>query len=979
MKTLLLLWLVISTTAFANLLPPEKSEAIVADELFSYQWSLFNQGQTYLKEKDDIHNIPLKGLSDKDIDWKSFKDKLGSKRPVVAVLDTGIDLDHPDIKDALWKNDKECGKDPKVDNDVNKFKGDCHGWNFTSDAESDEAKNPQDNDGHGSHVAGIIAAQINDYGIAGINPNIKIMPIKVMGTTNSDTAVPTSESFARGIQYAADNGADVINMSLGWPKSLETENLRRAVFAALRKGVIIVAAAGNNNSPEPLFPCAYEGVICVAASTLDGSFAGFSNYGGHVDVVAPGEGILSLHPTAFEPDFFAVNGFEVRSGTSQAAPVVSALIATLKAQNETISIQEIMARIYSLPALPDNRKYTLAGSVSWDVLGTEISTPVIRPVFKKQIAREPKQIIVAPGSSVGKFNFPLKNFGVDSGRVSLKLESLSPSITVGEEDSELESLKSGESKILSYDIRIQDMNLESFVKLKLTVQTEGETRSFTFELPIVRDSGASSESAKFTFKFTDKPLPLAAMRNGDVVTTLTTVETFTNSAAHEFFIRRIIRDGEKSSKLELTIFEKLGKEFVQKSPLIIENAIYLINFKRADLNFDGKEDYLVNTLIREGDKVRVLFSFFNKDLSALWKDFQHVKVDLSVIADNFLNLLKDQSPLPISLVAYNHPKLGKMMVPSFITRGQLPKWDQVLTSWDRQDFGRKVRFYFLEPEKETFRIRALTTKVWEERLKTELKAKWMDTVEVEDILPRSADDVKTGVVRVLTSIGFGTSRSLYVFAMNPMKNDHGAKIPQLVLQTEGINPLLKVSPDGLQNNGDVYFNIYDRERAKIITTKEKAQDAELIYRHPSETDLIIGQIASFENGSKRTTIIQTREELIGVTTMGSPQQRIGRRPKLRYSFLSQRLLTELYYPVIYKRDGVQSAALYVDATSMTGNRINVIEEQNGNLVSSIRNSILVPTNCKALNPMYSMSAGAHELTLLCLEETGPEIRTSPFN
>lgn len=977
MKTLIILSLLVSANAFANLLPAERSEAVVSDELFPYQWSLLNQGQTYLKEKDDIHNIPLKGLSGKDIDWKSFKDKLGNKRPVVAVLDTGVDLDHPDIKDALWTNEGECGKDPKVDNDGNDLKGDCQGWNFTSAIDSDEAKIPNDSDGHGSHVAGIIAAQVNDYGIAGINPNIRIMPVKVMGNTNSE--IPSSEAFARGIKYAADKGADVINMSLGWPKSLETESLRQAVFSALKKGVIIVAAAGNNNSPEPLFPCAYEGVICVAASTLDGSFAGFSNYGGHVDIVAPGEGILSLHPTLYEPDFFSVNGFEVRSGTSQAAPVISALIATLKAQKSEISTQEIMARIYSVPALNDNRKYTLAGSVSWDALGKEVTTPVIRPVFKKQIARDPKQIVVAPGSSMGKFNFPLKNFGVDSGSVTLKLESLSPAITVANPETEFETIKSGETKILSYDIKVVDMNLESFVKLKLTVTDENESRSFVFELPVVRDIRAASESAKFSFKFADKPIPLAAVRNGDIVTTLTTVETFTNSPAHEFFVRRIIRDGDKSSKLELTIFEKLGKEFVQKAPLIIDDAVYLVNFKRGDLNFDGQEDYLVNTLMRDGDKVKVVFSFYKKDLSPLWDSFQHVKVDLSVIADNFLNLLKDQSPLPISLVTFQHPKLGKMMVPSFITRGQLPKADQVLTSWDRQDMGRKVRLYYLEPSNDTFRIRALTTKVWEEQLKTEIKAKWFDTVEIESLLPRSQDDVKNGEIRALVSVGLGTLRQLYIYSFNPAKNSHGPKIPQLVLQTEGMNTLLKATSEGLVNNGEVYFNIYDRERSKIITTKAKAQDTELIFRHPSETDLIIGQVAAFENGSKRTSVIQTREELISVTTNGNGPVKTGRRPKLRYSFLSQRLLTELYYPVIYKRGGSLAPALYVDATSMTGNRINLIEEQDGDLVSSIRNSILVPSNCKALNPVFSASSGTHELTFLCLEEAGPEVRTFPLN
>lgn len=975
MKTLLILSLFLSANSFANLLPAERSEAFVSDELFPYQWSLLNQGQTYLKEKDDIHNIPLKGLSGKDIDWKSFKDKLGNKRPVVAVLDTGVDLNHPDIKDALWTNDGECGKDPKVDNDGNKLKGDCQGWNFTADIESDAAKLPDDTDGHGSHVAGIIAAQVNDYGIAGINQNIRIMPVKVMGNTNSE--IPSSEAFARGIQYAADKGADVINMSLGWPKSLETENLRRAVFSALQKGVIIVAAAGNNNSAEPLFPCAYEGVICVAASTLDGSFAGFSNFGGHVDIVAPGEGILSLHPTTFDPDFFSVNGFEIRSGTSQAAPVVAALIATLKAQKNDISTQEIMARLYSAPALPDSRKYTLSGSVSWDALGKEVTAPVIRPIFKKQIAREPKQIIVAPGSTIGKFNFPLKNFGLASGKVTLKLESLSPAISVVNPDLELESLNSGESKILSYDIQIVDLNLESFAKLKLTVSNESETRSYNFELPVVRD--VRSVASKFSFKFVDKPIPLAALRNGDVVTTLTTVETFTNSPGHEFFVRRFIREGEKSSKLEITLFEKKGSEFVQKNPLVINDAVYLVNFKRGDLNFDGEEDYLINTIMRDGDKVKIVFSFYKKDLSPLWTSFQHVKVDLSVITDNFLNLLKDQSPLPISLVNYQHPKLGKMMVPAFITRGQLPKLDQVLTSWDTQDMRRKVRLYYLEPSNDSFRIRAMTTKVWEEALKTEIKAKWFETVELESLLPRSFDDAKRGEVRALVSVGIGTLRQLYIYSFQPTKNSRGVKIPQLVLQTEGMNSLLKASSEGLISNGEVYFNIYDRERSKLITTKDKVQDSELIFRHPSQTDLIIGQVASFENGTKRTSVIQTREELISVTTDGNSPMKIGRRPKLRYSFLSQKLLTELYYPVIYKRGGSQSPALYVDATSMTGNRINLIEEQNGELVSSIRNSILVPANCKALNPMFSVASGNHELTFLCLEESGPEVRMIPLN
>jgi subtilisin family serine protease len=197
--------------------------------------------------------------------------------------------------------------------------------------------------------------------MTGITPNALIMPVKVMRDSNSKSEVQSSDAFARGIVYAVDNGADVINMSLGWPRSLETKTLRDAVSYALNNGVPIVAAAGNNNSSEPLFPCAYDGVICVAASTIDGTFAGFSNFGGHVDTIAPGEGILGLNPILLEPDFFSVPGFEMRSGTSQAAPMVTALIAALKAKVPTITIDQLFGKLYQARKNGDTKKYILGG------------------------------------------------------------------------------------------------------------------------------------------------------------------------------------------------------------------------------------------------------------------------------------------------------------------------------------------------------------------------------------------------------------------------------------------------------------------------------------------------------------------------------------------------------------------------------------------------------------------------------------------
>ncbi|MBA2403714.1 MAG: hypothetical protein H0V66_03000 [Bdellovibrionales bacterium] len=139
-----------------------------------------------------------------------------------------------------------------------------------------------------------------------------------------------------------------------------------------------------------------------------------------------------------------------------------------------------------------------------------------------------------------------------------------------------------------------------------------------------------------------------------------------------------------------------------------------------------------------------------------------------------------------------------------------------------------------------------------------------------------------------------------------------------------------------------------------------------------------GHIVSFENGNEKFSVLQTRDELIGLSTINGKITKSS-RPKLRYSFLSDKVLSELYSPVIYKRNGVQAPALYVDSTAVTANRVYLFEEQNGKLVSSIKNSLIVPNAremaCKALNPSFSAASGSHEFVFMCLEEKEWVIRT----
>lgn len=962
MKTLLAFILLSTTAAFAQVIPVDKSEAIVTDELFSYQWGLTNQGQTLIREKDDIRNRPLLGVVGKDIGWRHLVGNFATRRPIVAVLDSGVDVNHPELQGNIWsKNNGKC-EAKNEDLDKNGLFGECQGWNFTEEINSDAARDVTDIDGHGTHIAGIIAALNNGTGMVGVTPNALIMPIKVMKDSNSRSDVQSSDAFALGIRYAVDNGADVINMSLGWPRSLETQALRDAVQHALRNGVPIIAAAGNNNSAEPLFPCAYDGVICVAASSADGNFAGFSNYGGHVDTVAPGESILGLNPILLEPEYFSVHGFELRSGTSQAAPLVSGLFAALKAFKPDTTIDDLFAKLYQAKESADKKKYVLGGEATWNAVSADISSPVVRPIFKRV-----RQITFRGESPEAKLTIPVRNFGLSSGEIKVSVESLSKGIEFNSEAQVISNLEQGEYKDLSFDVSIKDIYSESNVAIKVTVENNGDARSFINELPAVRNLTTEAKFKKSTFQFTDKPLPIGGIRNGELAPLISTVETYQNSPKHEFFMKRTLRD---DKKIELTLFTKKGDKYIQApSFIMIDDAVSLVNFIRVDLNFDGREDYIVHTLNEKDSKKYFSFAFYNEDLKPLWPTFQNAKLSL----DLFIESMNE-----IAFMKYEDAKLGKMMVPTFFTVGMLPKIDQVLTSWDRQDQTRKRRLYYLEPNAGEFRVRSLTTNVWEEAVKKELKTKWFENVNVEQVLPPSAADMKNGQLRALVSVGQGTKNQLFIHTFDTKVNTHGSKLPQLVLQSDAVDPLLKVTDKGLETNGEVFFNIYDRSRSKLVTTRGEAQVSEYIFRHESESDLIAGHIASFENGSERFSVYQTREELVSVTTGYSAEKRSSRK-KLRYSFFSQKLLSEMYFPVSYKRNGKLNPALYVDGTAVTGNRISLFEEQNGELVASIKNSVIVPPRCKALNPNFSQSSGVHEFVFLCQEENSFVIRTYEMN
>jgi len=265
-------------------------------------------------------------------------ESLSPLRPiVVAVSDTGVDTNHPDLINSLWINTTEANGLAGVDDDNNGFVDDINGYDFGDD---DNNPIPTVRDraldfDHGTHVAGLIAAQsMNAQGVSGVTLNTtKIMALKGFKSNENSTVA----DLLKTIYYAVDNGADIINASWGSEKQAEAAELE-AVNYATSRGVVIVAAAGNSRVPASWFtPAGIKNVITVGSLNSQDQMSTFSNYGEAIDFLAPGgdgsdrlnENMLS---TGISSEYVELKG------TSMSAPLVSGSIALLMAMNPTLSV-----------------------------------------------------------------------------------------------------------------------------------------------------------------------------------------------------------------------------------------------------------------------------------------------------------------------------------------------------------------------------------------------------------------------------------------------------------------------------------------------------------------------------------------------------------------------------------------------------------------------------------------------------------------
>lgn len=326
-----------ATDADANIFEAiEQLEALDEVEFAEPNYIMHALETDFSSEPDDPMYDVQYGLSAIKLDQLWKEPVLEKDGPVIAILDTGVDITHPDLAANIWTNPQEENGSEGYDDDKNGFKDDIHGWDFINNT-----GDIQDFNGHGTHCAGIAAAcGFNSQGIIGANPDAKIMPVAVLQSNGTgDTA-----TVIKGVDYASANGAKIISMSLG---SYASSTALEEALGRAYQNAVIVAAAGNDGyclnhkhpengqpAPMPMFPGAYTFVLGVQASGEGGGMAGFSNYDDNgatfseypesqlynYELKAPGVSIISTYPGG---------NYKKLNGTSMATPLVAGALSRL--------------------------------------------------------------------------------------------------------------------------------------------------------------------------------------------------------------------------------------------------------------------------------------------------------------------------------------------------------------------------------------------------------------------------------------------------------------------------------------------------------------------------------------------------------------------------------------------------------------------------------------------------------------------------
>lgn len=1009
------------------------ASSYAADPFSQFQWGLVNLGQPQTVDLDPVQTYKVPARANEDVRLPAPVKT--ANKVLVAVLDTGIQKNHPDLKTVIHRNESECKalekfkaclanqdrkvceqkwmdlNNPEVDQDKNGYPLDCQGWSLLGGVNAAGIMGRpdfEDEQGHGTHVAGIIGAEVgNNVGVRGLSSNIEILPVQVIGVAPSEPIKPLSiydspseqgkesikrslgDVVARGVIYAMRSGAKVINFSMGWPQTSDSDFMRKVIAEAQARGVIIVAAAGNDSTRALLRPCAYPQVICVGATGPDGASTHFSNFGSGVDLMAPGLNILSTYPESKRPvRFRSTLGYEYLSGTSQAAPFVTAAVAEMLARG--VPAEEVYPRLVlgSRPLLsnlsllsggsqqaatnlsPEKaiyKKYAVGGNLDLNRSLTVSPQPLLVTANKEKSEirwdRKSKDLFM-------EISFVNKWTAVDINQVKMKADFLKPHSeavrpwiqSIKEAAPYAPLWKTGEVRKYVVAMSLVDSSdpsqsrVPSELDLAVDVQVGGEApRRYVFESEITvevnpdlqgRDVQAFSVNGmpkgRVSFIPVDQNLD-ARPEDRDYLAYLEQQNTW------QLWLVGDSRSGSYNAVGGTKIrIEGQSENFLDKVTA------------RLDMNNDGQSEYVLGILedrseVKDATSSPMSFFVFDRSMKLL-ESFVYEGTMASM-------------PLDSSQIYWM--QVGGTKRPAWIGGGKDPgKKRSLRDRWENPDNREKekLRFYYLNE-------------------KNELKAlEEHEGYQIVDVLQPRQDQIESGKVAILLAKNSGTEAKpsyLYSFAVAEVTNGQvqnfmeldlfqDVKVYRNILDTR-VDKIYSLDYEKNETVGTYWFGegLNRQQRLTLFDNKNYELLDRQLAAERSQFDSALRVRAVFGGNQRKGAFVLTNSEIQYHDLLTG---KVGTKSLDRYTFFPDRLFVSLYIPLTIRDE--RSATMKIPAMFTTESAglsrgvkmLAPIFAKDGSVIELVSPARLrfKSSGCRSMDtPVYDGSQGAHSFDYFC--------------
>ena len=947
----------LSLTAHALVEPTASTKAISKDPFSVYQWALLNQGQSQTRNHgaDDLSSVRVTGTPGYDLglDPAVDYDALMKRETVVALLDTGADTTHEDLQGAFALNLAECEntKTPSFargDRDGNGYLSDCLGWDFTQNTQ--RMTDPQ---GHGTHLSAIIAAvKNNSRGIRGISNRVKVLPLPVMGASLTWLA----ERVQKALRYAIDRRVDVINMSMGWPLAEDNAGVRALVREAIAKNIAVVAAAGNDGTNEPVFPCTYPGVICVGSADLQGRLSADSNFGAQVDFLAPGEDILSAIPKGRTSTSFAVPGYDFLSGSSQSAAEISGLLAVLRGIYPAEKVSTLYARLALSARMNRGAKdvaFALHGIPSLKKALNVSSQALVQPVMK-----EDHLLYFNKNGETLTFPLTVQNLGTVSGTVQVRVSAKSATVALDYRTS-LAALAFEEQRRIDVPLQIKNADGDNQVDLTIEIEHGGATVSYRHHVTLVRKF--STDAATAYDIVGARTGALGARVNGRFKANLTALRD------PQFKLGGPTYYSFDPVSASFALLKKDGAHFRFTESAALTGASRINGVYVTDINLDGRPDLMVyaEASTAKPGFAAADFYLFDLDLKPLLGRASRWHLEWNTDSE------APPAPAVFAYIPAQVNGLGRIALPAQVLSGLVPAADQKSGVLSANTLSNGVHFYYFWPEVSktgvTLVKRLIDTQDFRADFAARLGLTWR-----EDLRPILSAGTPA---RVLLSVTKGAKETVYQVEAKDLsawreRNFKLTMLPSLNYAWSRLNltDVKYVGTKGVaQGIASGMGQQLDPQRLRWAFWRGDKSEARVYNLKVADEQDHLEKLSSLylRSDGSLSAYVLTRDALQEQTVRADGTSAMRSMPIARFTYVPSELMNLVFVPTYTGNDQNSAAAFYVDKTALNQPYVYVIRTEGSAISASANTTLEIPANCMALDPGTSERWHQSLLQMVC--------------